>query len=52
MGPLVDAHAVEAVQHSIGKLKDEGGEILYGGEKLGRRGIFRRLLHAPCLASA
>jgi aldehyde dehydrogenase (NAD+) len=34
MGPLVDGHAVEAVQESIEKVKAEGGEIIYGGEKL------------------
>jgi aldehyde dehydrogenase (NAD+) len=34
VGPLVDAHAVDAVQESIEKLKGEGGEILFGGEKL------------------
>jgi hypothetical protein len=30
----VDAHAVDAVQESIEKVKAEGGEILFGGEKL------------------
>ena len=34
VGPLVDAHAVDAVQESIEKVKGEGGEILFGGEKL------------------
>jgi aldehyde dehydrogenase (NAD+) len=34
VGPLVDAHVVDAVQESIEKLKGEGGEILFGGEKL------------------
>src|SRR3989449_8432995 len=31
MGPLIDKNAVDLVQHSIQRLKDEGGEILYGG---------------------
>src|SRR5258708_31141611 len=31
MGPLIDRHAVDMVQESIQKLKDEGGEVLYGG---------------------
>src|SRR5690349_8024740 len=35
MGPLIDKNAVDLVQHSIQRLKDEGGEILYGGERLG-----------------
>src|ERR1700730_2459410 len=34
MGPLIDKSAVEMVQQSIQRLKDEGGEILYGGERL------------------
>src|SRR5690242_13646471 len=34
MGPLIDRQAVDMVQESIGKLKAEGGEILYGGERL------------------
>src|SRR2546426_1207960 len=38
MGPLIDKNAVDLVQHSIQRLKDEGGEILYGGERLTRPG--------------
>src|SRR5207244_10795638 len=34
MGPLIDKNAVDMVQHSIQRLKDEGGGILYGGERL------------------
>jgi len=34
MGPLIDPASVENVQRSIEKVKSEGGEILYGGEKL------------------
>ena len=34
MGPMVDTHAVDAVQSAIEKVKAEGGEILYGGERL------------------
>src|SRR5437764_799103 len=34
MGPLIDKNSVDLVQHSIQRLKDEGGEILYGGERL------------------
>ena len=34
MGPLIDKNAVDMVQHSIQRLKDEGGEVLYGGERL------------------
>src|SRR6266571_4135006 len=34
MGPLIDKTAVDLVHHSIQRLKDEGGEVLYGGEHL------------------
>src|SRR6187200_2946593 len=34
MGPLIDKHAVDMVQDSIKRLKDEGGEVLYGGDRL------------------
>src|SRR5258708_35364925 len=34
MGPLIDRQAVDTVQDSIQRLKDEGGEVLYGGERL------------------
>src|ERR1043166_3458205 len=34
MGPLIDKNAVDMVQHSIQRLKTEGGEVLYGGERL------------------
>src|SRR2546425_3645793 len=49
MGPLIDRNAVDMVQHSIQRLKDEGGEVLYGGERLTvpRGGCMK-----PCLAVA
>jgi aldehyde dehydrogenase (NAD+) len=34
MGPLIDKGAVDMVQESIQKLKAEGGEVLYGGERM------------------
>src|ERR1700751_855633 len=34
MGPLIDKSAVDMVQHSIQRFKDEGGEVLYGGDRL------------------
>src|SRR5438876_10340002 len=47
MGPLIDKNAVDLVQHSIQRLKDEGGEILYGGERLTVPG---GCYMKPCLA--
>jgi aldehyde dehydrogenase (NAD+) len=49
MGPLVDKGAVDMVQDSIQKLKDEGGEVLYGGERMDLPG---GCYMKPCLASA
>jgi aldehyde dehydrogenase (NAD+) len=49
MGPLIDKNAVEMVQDSIKRLKDEGGEVLYGGERLDLPGD---CYMAPCLANA
>ncbi|MEY2479312.1 MAG: aldehyde dehydrogenase [Verrucomicrobiota bacterium] len=49
MGPLIDKNAVDLVQHSIQRLKDEGGEILYGGERLDLDG---GCYMKPCLANA
>ncbi len=49
MGPLIDKNAVDMVQHSIQRLKDEGGEVLYGGEKLKIPGD---CYMTPCLANA
>ena len=34
VGPLIDPPSVDNVQRSIERVKQEGGEILYGGEKL------------------
>ncbi len=49
MGPLIDKHAVDAVQDSIQKLKAEGGEVLYGGERMDLPG---QCYMKPCLAAA
>src|SRR5229473_3058024 len=49
MGPLIDKGAVDMVQNSIQKLKDEGGEVLYGGERVDLPG---GCYMKPCLANA
>jgi aldehyde dehydrogenase (NAD+) len=49
MGPLIDNNAVDLVQHSIQRLKDEGGEVLYGGEPLTVPG---GCYMKPCLVTA
>jgi len=52
MGPLIDKGAVEMVQQSIQRLKDEGGEILYGGERLDAAQYSGGCYMTPCLANA
>ena len=52
MGPLVTVQAVADMQNAIQRVKQEGGEILYGGETLDgpeyRGGHYVR----PCIAAA
>jgi aldehyde dehydrogenase (NAD+) len=52
MGPLIDKHAVDAVQESIKKLKDEGGDVLYGGDRLEGGDYQGGCYMTPCLANA
>src|SRR5437588_9306406 len=49
MGPMIDKGAVVMVQNSIQKLKDEGGEVLYGCERMDLPGD---CYMKPCLANA
>src|SRR5437879_11146082 len=49
MGPLIDKGAVEAVLDSIERLKNEGGEVLYGGDRMDLPG---GCYMKPCLANA
>ena len=34
MGPLIDKQAVDAMQSALVKIKEQGGEVIYGGEPL------------------
>jgi aldehyde dehydrogenase (NAD+) len=52
MGPLIDKGAVDMVQRSIQGLKDEGGEVLYGGERLEGEKHPGGCYMTPCLANA
>ena len=52
MGPLIDKTSVDMVQHSIQRLKDEGGEVLYGGERLEGPQYPGGCYMTPCLANA
>lgn len=52
VGPLIDPPSVENVQRSIERVKAEGGEILYGGEKLGGSEFTGGCYMRPALAVA
>ena len=52
MGPLIDKGAVDAVHDSIKRLKDEGGEVLYGGERLEDEKFQGGCYMKPCIANA
>ena len=50
MGPLIDREAVENVQRSIAKVREQGGEILYGGDQLDGQDFPGGCYMTPCLA--
>ena len=52
MGPLIDAGSVDMVLKAIQRLKDEGGEVLYGGERLEGAQYPGGCYMTPCLANA
>jgi aldehyde dehydrogenase (NAD+) len=52
MGPLIDCASLENVQRSIARVKSEGGEVLYGGEKLDGEQFPGGCYMKPCLATA
>src|SRR5438045_2040364 len=52
MGPLIDTGAVDMVQDSIERLKAEGGEVLYGGERLKGEQYASGCYMTPCVAKA
>ena len=52
MGPLIDSHAIDNVLTAIERLKKEGGEVLYGGERLNGDNYPGDCYMTPCLANA
>lgn len=52
MGPLVATYAVEDMMFAIDKIKEEGGEIVYGGEKLSGDDYPGGCYVTPCIARA
>jgi len=52
MGPMVTHGAVEDMMNAIARVKEEGGEILYGGERLEGPEYPGGHYVTPCIASA
>jgi aldehyde dehydrogenase (NAD+) len=52
MGPLISITAVEAMQQALRRLREEGGEILYGGRPLAGEKFPGGRYVEPCLAKA
>ncbi len=52
MGPLIDTSASETMMKAIKQVKDEGGEILYGGQRLEGEKYPGGGYVTPCIAAA
>ncbi len=52
MGPLIDTKAVDTMLAAVRRVKEEGGEILYGGQKLEGERYPGGCYVTPCIASA
>jgi aldehyde dehydrogenase (NAD+) len=52
MGPLIDQQAVSDVTKALGRVKKEGGSIIYGGEVLKGEEYPGGCYMTPCLATA
>lgn len=50
VGPLIDKYAVETVQKSINRVKEEGGDIIFGGEVLSGKGYESGCYMLPAIA--
>jgi aldehyde dehydrogenase (NAD+) len=52
MGPLINRRAVEDMQAALDQVRREGGQIRYGGEKLGGRHYPGGCYVRPCIVAA
>jgi aldehyde dehydrogenase (NAD+) len=52
MGPLISVKAVAALQRAIAELRREGGEVVFGGERLRGRNFPGGRYVRPCIATA
>ncbi len=47
MGPLIDRQAAEMMQAALARIKNEGGEVIYGGDDLGGCYVKPAIAKAP-----
>jgi aldehyde dehydrogenase (NAD+) len=52
VGPMIDTQSVAIMQNAIQSLKNQGGEVLFGGEVLHGKGYEAGTYVRPCLAIA
>lgn len=52
MGPLIDADAVQDMFKALQRLEEEGGQILYGGQRLDGATYASSCYVTPCIAAA
>jgi aldehyde dehydrogenase (NAD+) len=52
MGPLINSRAVAEMQTALEKIRDEGGKVLFGGEKLSGPKFPGDCYVRPCLVAA
>jgi aldehyde dehydrogenase (NAD+) len=52
MGPLINQRAVEDMQAALEQVRQQGGKIVYGGEKLGGQKFPGGCYVRPCIVSA
>ncbi len=52
MGPLIDTSAIDVMMQAMDRIKEEGGKILYGGQKLSGHDYPGGCYVTPCIAEA
>ncbi len=52
VGPLIDAHAVTLFENAVQQVQEEGGKILFGGQRLEGEGFESGNYVMPCIAEA
>jgi len=52
VGPLIDEHSVALFEEAVSKVQQEGGKVLFGGQKLEGAGFESGNYVMPCIAEA